>query len=98
MAAKIRLKRTGRRGQASFRLVVVEEAKPRDTWVVEDLGAYNPRTDELNVDQGRALEWLRRGAQPTETARRLLSKVGVMAQYARQGLSPTPSSPSQPLS
>jgi len=77
MAAKIRLKRTGRRGQASFRLVVVDEAKPRDGRVIEELGSYNPHTDELLVDQGRALEWLKRGAQPTPTAKRLLSKAGV---------------------
>lgn len=91
MAAKIRLKRTGRRGQTSFRLVVVDEDKPRDTWVVDDLGAYNPRTEELSVDNGRALEWLKLGAQPTQTARMLLSKVGLMAQLASQKHSPTPS-------
>ena len=91
MAAKIRLKRTGRRGQASFRLVVVDEDKPRDTWVVDDLGAYNPRTEELSVDNGRALQWLKLGAQPTQTARMLLSKVGLMAQLAGQKSSATPS-------
>jgi len=84
MAAKIRLKRTGRRGQASYRLVVVDESKPRDTWVVDDLGAYNPRTEELSVDNGRALDWLKKGAQPTLTARTLLSKVGLLAQLARE--------------
>ncbi|OGF52861.1 MAG: 30S ribosomal protein S16 [Candidatus Fraserbacteria bacterium RBG_16_55_9] len=91
MAAKIRLKRTGRRGQASFRLVVVDEDKPRDTWVVDDLGAYNPRTEELSVDNGRALTWLKLGAQPTQTARMLLSKVGLMAQLASQRRSSAPS-------
>jgi small subunit ribosomal protein S16 len=91
MAAKIRLKRTGRRGQTSFRLVVVDESKPRDTWVVDDLGTYNPRTEELAVDNGRALDWLKKGAQPTQTARMLLSKVGLMAQFAheKQGAAPS---------
>lgn len=84
MAAKIRLKRTGRRGQTSFRLVVVDESKPRDTWVVDDLGAYNPRSEELSLDQVRALAWLMKGAQPTATARTLLSKLGLMAQLARE--------------
>jgi small subunit ribosomal protein S16 len=77
MAARIRLKRTGRRGQATFRLVVVDGTKPRDTRVIEELGAYNPHTEELSVDQDKAREWLKRGAQPTPTAKRLLSKAGV---------------------
>lgn len=77
MAAKIRLKRTGRRGQASFRLVVVDARGARDTRVVEELGSYNPHTEELQVDQERAREWLGQGAQPTPTARRLLSQAGV---------------------
>lgn len=93
MATKIRLKRTGRRGQASFRVVVVDEAKPRDTWVVDDLGAYNPRSEELAVDNGRALEWLKQGAQPTQTARALLARLGVMAQLARAQHGSTPTSP-----
>lgn len=80
MAAKIRLKRTGRRGQAAFRLVVVDEAKPRDGRVIEELGSYNPHMEELLVDQGRAIEWLKRGAQPTPRAKRLLSKAGVRRQ------------------
>jgi len=77
MATRIRLKRTGRRGQAAFRLVVVESAKPRDGAVIEEIGSYNPHTEELLVDRARALEWLKRGAQPTPTAKRLLSKAGV---------------------
>ncbi len=93
MAAKIRLKRTGRRGQTSFRVVVVDEAKPRDTRVVDDLGAYNPRTEELAVDNGRALDWLKKGAQPTQTTRALLSRLGVMAQLAREKHGSAPASP-----
>ncbi len=95
MATKIRLKRTGRRGQASFRLVVVDEAKPRDTWVVDDLGSYNPRTEDLAVDNAKALEWLKKGAQPTPTARALLSKVGAIAQYARERYGSAPAPPSE---
>ena len=88
MAAKIRLKRIGRKKQAAYRIVVVDESKARDTRVVDDLGSFNPRTDELLLDEVRALEWLKKGAQPTDTARTLLSKRGVMARFAqeRQGL------------
>lgn len=84
MAAKIRLKRVGRKGQAAYRIVVVDEAKARDSRVVEELGAFNPRTDELSLDQERALEWLKQGAQPTETVRTLLSKLGVIARLAQE--------------
>jgi len=83
MAAKIRLKRTGRRHQPSYRLVVVDEAKPRDTKVVDDLGFYNPIEDTMQIDTGKALKWLQNGAQPTDTARHLLSKLGVKVKRKR---------------
>ncbi|HIC95881.1 TPA: 30S ribosomal protein S16 [Candidatus Bipolaricaulota bacterium] len=81
MAVKIRLKRIGRRHQPSYRIVVVEEAKPRGGAVVEDLGFFNPLEDRLEVDKARALEWLLRGAKPSETARSLLSRLGVMEEW-----------------
>ncbi|MFQ6090469.1 MAG: 30S ribosomal protein S16 [Candidatus Bipolaricaulia bacterium] len=81
MATKIRLKRVGRRHQPSYRLVVVDEAKPRDGKVVEDLGFFNPIQEKLTIDKERALEWLLRGAQPSHTARRLLSRLGVMEEW-----------------
>jgi small subunit ribosomal protein S16 len=92
MAAKIRLKRVGRKGQAAYRIVVVDESRARDTRVVEELGAFNPRTDELSLDQDRALEWLKKGAQPTDTVRTLLSKLGVMARLAQEKGSATSAS------
>ena len=88
MAAKIRLKRIGRKKQAAYRIVVVDESKARDTRVVDDLGSFNPRTDELLLDEARALEWLKKGAQPTDTARTLLSKKGVMARFAQDRFGP----------
>lgn len=79
MATRIRLKRIGKRGQPSYRIVVVDARKPRETKVIDDLGHFNPFNEELEVDQERALEWLRRGAQPTDAARQLLKRAGVMA-------------------
>ncbi len=93
MAAKIRLKRIGRKKQAAYRIVVVDESKARDTRVVDDLGSFNPRTDELLLDEARALEWLQKGAQPTDTARTLLSKRGVMARFAQEKQGPKAASP-----
>lgn len=81
MAAKIRLKRIGRRGQPSYRLVVTEESRPRGGEVLEDLGSFDPKEDRLNIDEARALAWLLQGAEPSETARSLLSRLGVMAEW-----------------
>ncbi len=60
MAAKIRLKKVGRKGQPSFRLVVLDGHKPRDAKVVADLGSYDPKTiaATLTVDNATALKWL----------------------------------------
>jgi small subunit ribosomal protein S16 len=86
MATKIRLKRVGRRHQPSYRIVVVDEAKPRDGKVVEELGFFNPIEEKLAIDQERALNWLLKGAQPSDTARRLLSKLGVMEEWHKTKL------------
>ncbi len=80
MAAKIRLKRIGKRGQPSYRVVVMDESSPRDSIVVEDLGYYNPLREEVQIDKVQTLEWLKRGAQPTQTTKHLLSKQGLMAE------------------
>jgi len=80
MAAKIRLKRVGRRGQPSYRVVVLDGKKPRDAKVVADLGHYDPKTNPptFEVDGDGALKWLLDGAKPTRAARNILSKAGVM--------------------
>jgi len=81
MAAKIRLKKVGRKGQPSYRLVVLDGKKPRDAKVVADLGFYDPKTDPVTfeVDGEAALKWLLDGAKATHAARDILSKAGVMA-------------------
>lgn len=84
MAVKIRLKRIGRRSQPSYRVVVVEEAKPRDSRVIADLGWYDALHGQYEIDTATALLWLGRGAQLTETARHLLSKKGILAEFHKQ--------------
>ncbi len=76
---KIRLRRTGKKKQASYRVVVADSRSPRDGRFIENLGHYNPRTDPETVviDRARALYWLGNGAQPTEAVERLLRKEGV---------------------
>lgn len=74
---KIRLRRTGARNQPSYRVVVADARAARDGAFVEQLGHYNPRTDPPTVviDQEKASEWIRKGAQPTESVRQLLDSL-----------------------
>ncbi|UCF10763.1 MAG: 30S ribosomal protein S16 [Candidatus Bipolaricaulota bacterium] len=90
MAAKIRLKKVGRRGQAAYRIVVLDGRKPRDAKVVADLGHYDPKTNPVTfeVDREEALKWLGEGAKATKAARDILSKAGVMAAWAESKYGP----------
>jgi len=83
MATKIRLKKVGRKGQPSYRVVVLDGRKARDAKVIDDLGYYDPKTEPatFEIDNAGALEWLGKGAKPTKAARDLLSRVGVMAAF-----------------
>jgi len=80
MPVKIRLSRKGRKKWPYYHIVVADSRAPRDGNFVERIGVYNPKTNpatiELNFD--RALDWLLKGAQPTDTCRAILSKNGVM--------------------
>lgn len=75
---KIRLKRIGKKGQAFFRVVVMESTKARESSVVEDLGSYNPHVKEsFNIDKEKATKWMSNGAQPTETVSQYFVKLGL---------------------
>ena len=80
MAVKIRLRRTGAKKQASYRIVVADSRYPRDGRFIEELGYYNPRTEPstVKVDAEKAKKWISNGAQPTETVRALLKKNGII--------------------
>ena len=80
---KIRLRRVGSKKKPSYRLVVADVRAPRDGAFIAIIGHYNPLTDPetIVVDEEKALSWLSQGAQPTATAARLLSKVGVMEKF-----------------
>lgn len=77
---KIRLRRTGAKKQPSYRVVVADSRAPRDGAFIEIIGHYNPLTDPptIVIQKERALAWLGKGAQPTSTTARLLSKAGVI--------------------
>lgn len=80
MPVKIRLTRQGRKGFAYYHIVVADSRSPRDGRFIERIGSYNPNTKPatIQLDFDKALDWLQKGAQPTDTARSILSKEGVM--------------------
>ena len=80
---KIRLQRVGSKKKPSYRLVVADAQTPRDGAFINLIGQYNPLTDPetIVIDEEKALYWLRQGAQPTATATRLLSKVGILEKF-----------------
>ena len=80
MAVKIRLQRHGKKNFAFFHIVVADSRAPRDGRFIEQLGSYNPNTNPATIilNDEKALAWLNVGAQPTLTARRILSYQGVL--------------------
>jgi len=80
MPAKIRLQRHGKKGQPFYHIVIADGRAPRDGRFIEKIGTYNPVTvpAEINLNFDKALDWLNKGAQPTDTVRSILSKKGVM--------------------
>ncbi len=84
MAVKIRLKRIGTHKKPYYRVVVADSRSPRDGRFIEMIGTYDPLKKEapVNVDQAKTLNWLKKGAVPTDTVKSLLSKAGVMKQFA----------------
>lgn len=80
MPTKIRLSRHGKKHQAFFHIVVADGRAPRDGKFIEKIGTYNPRTNPATIDLNfdRALYWIQKGAQPSDTMRAMLSYKGVM--------------------
>jgi len=80
MATKIRLQRHGRKGYAFYHIVIADSRAPRDGKFIERIGSYNPNTNPATIDLkfDRALYWLQVGAEPTDTARNILSEQGVL--------------------
>jgi small subunit ribosomal protein S16 len=81
VAARIRLSRVGSAKNPIYRIVVADALAPRDGRFIEIIGQYNPRTDPsvIDIDLDKAAEWLKKGAQPTQTVKKLLSKKGIKA-------------------
>ena len=76
---KIRLKRMGKKGASTYRIVVADVRSPRDGRFIDEIGFYDPTKDPsvIKVDQEKAATWLGNGAQPTETVKKLLKIAGI---------------------
>jgi small subunit ribosomal protein S16 len=90
VAVKIRLMRVGKKKQPTYRVVVADSRSPRDGRIIETIGHYGPRQEPsyVDIDADRALDWLRKGAQPTEQAQKLLTASGVWATFTAERPSP----------
>lgn len=82
MAVKIRLKRIGAKKAAYYRVVVADSRSPRDGRFIQEIGTYNPLVDpaEIKIDNDAAIDWMKKGAQPTDTVRALLKKSGAISE------------------
>lgn len=81
---KIRLMRVGKRKQPSYRVVVADSRSPRDGRIIEAIGHYQPRQDPsvVEIDNERALYWLKNGAQASDTVRQLLRITGAWSEFS----------------
>ena len=84
MATRIRLKRMGAKKNPFYRVVVADARAPRDGRFIEEIGFYDPSTDPatIKIDEEKALKWLADGAKPSDTAKSLFQKQGIMAKFA----------------
>ncbi|HVB06406.1 MAG TPA: 30S ribosomal protein S16 [Acidimicrobiales bacterium] len=84
MSVKLRLMRVGKKKQPSYRIVASDSHSPRDGRFIEIVGTYAPRAEPsvINLDNDKALSWLEKGAQPTETVRKLLEISGAWATFS----------------
>jgi small subunit ribosomal protein S16 len=80
MAVRIRLTRVGAKKQPTYRVIVADSRKARDSRSIETIGHYNPRTEpvEVTIDEEKARHWLEKGAQPSDTVARLFRAAGIL--------------------
>ena len=89
MPVKIRLKRLGKKGNAYYHIVVADSRRSRDGRFIEQIGSYDPNSNPATIilNNEKALQWLKNGAQPTDTTRAILSYKGVLyKQHLQKGI------------
>ena len=82
MAVKLRLKRMGSKSKPFYRIVAADSRSPRDGKFIETLGTHNPLNGETKLNEEAIMKWLKTGAIPTDTARNILSREGIMKKFA----------------
>lgn len=92
MTTRIRLRRMGSNKRPFFRVVVADQRSPRDGRFIENIGKYHPLDDPsvIEIDQDRALHWLRVGAQPSDQVRNLMRKIGIWDEFVKERPSAAP--------
>ncbi|HBC92088.1 MAG TPA: 30S ribosomal protein S16 [Pelotomaculum sp.] len=87
MAVRIRLRRMGAKKAPFYRIVVADSRSPRDGRFIEEIGYYDPLKDPavININEEKALDWLKKGAQLSETAKALFNKAGVLKKTVEEG-------------
>ena len=97
MAVKLRLMRMGKKKQPTYRIVAADSHSPRDGRFIEIVGTYAPREEPsgIKVDNDKAVAWLRKGAQPTDTVRKLLVVSGAWATYSGAAAAASPAAPAE---
>ncbi len=83
MATRIRLRRMGAKKRPFYRVVVADQRSPRDGRFIENIGKYHPLAEPslIEIDETKALEWLRKGAQPSQSVQVLLAKAGIWEKF-----------------
>ena len=83
MATRIRLRRMGAKKRPFYRVVVADQRSPRDGRFIENIGKYHPLEEPslIEIDEDKALEWLRKGAQPSQSVQVLLAKAGIWEKF-----------------
>ena len=83
MSVRIRLRRLGKKKEPHYRVVVADQRSPRDGRFIEIIGKYHPLEDPsvIDIDEERALDWLRKGAQPSQAVQNLLQKTGIWEKF-----------------
>ena len=86
MSTRIRLRRLGAKKRPHYRVVVADQRSPRDGRFIENIGKYHPLEDPslIEIDEARALHWLRTGAQPSDQVRNLMSKIGIWEKFVAE--------------
>jgi small subunit ribosomal protein S16 len=86
MATRIRLRRMGAKKRPYYRVVVADQRAPRDGRFIENIGKYHPLEDPslIEINEERALHWLRTGAQPSEQVQNLMTKIGIWEKFAAE--------------